>query len=80
MKCRRVHYLGLLGLATNGQCDITDLYTVRFGQTRPGQMVFIVICQQKSGCTAQKNLTSAIVPPPPSSGEQIIPGTPLPTL
>ncbi len=49
MKCRRVYYLGLLGPATNGQCDITDLYIARFGQPRPGQKVFIVTCQTRNG-------------------------------
>ena len=70
MKRRRVYYLGLLGPATNGQCDITDLYTARFGQPRPGQKVSIVTCQQKNGWKAQESLTSAIVPPPPPSGER----------
>ncbi len=51
VKRRRVHYLGLLGPATNGQCDITDLCTARFGHPRPGQKVFIVTCQQKKRLT-----------------------------
>ncbi len=68
MKCRRVYYLGLLGPATNGQCDITDLYTARFGQPRHGQKVFIVTCQTRNGWKACESMTSAIVPLPPSSG------------
>ncbi len=65
MKQRRVNYLGLLGLATDGQCDITALYTARFGQPRPGQKVFVVTCQEKNGWKAQDYVTSAIVPPSP---------------
>ena len=49
MKHRRVCYLGLLGPATNGQCDITAPYTARFGQPSPGQKIFIVTCQMKNG-------------------------------
>jgi hypothetical protein len=63
MKQRRVVYLGLAGAATNGQCDITDLYTARFGEPRPGQKVFVVTCQEKDGWKAQDHVTSAIVPP-----------------
>ena len=48
MKPRRVYYLGLLGPATNSQCDITALYTARFGLPGPGQKVFIATCQQKN--------------------------------
>ena len=42
MKLRRVYYLGFLGPATNGQCDITALYRPRFGQPGPGRKVLIV--------------------------------------
>jgi hypothetical protein len=70
MKQRRVCYLGLLGPATNGQCDITTAYTARFGQPRPGQKVFIVTCQQKNGWKDQDSVVSAIVPPRPLPGEQ----------
>ena len=69
MKHRRVNYLGLLGPATNGQCDITAPYVARFGQPRPGQKVFVVTCQQKNGWKAQDHVTSAIVPPSPLPGE-----------
>jgi hypothetical protein len=65
MKHRRVCYLGLLGPATNGQCDITGLYTARLGQPSPGKKVFIVTCQEKHGWKAQDNVTCAIVPPRP---------------
>ena len=65
-----VYYLGLVGPATNGQCDITAAYTARFGQPAPGQKVFIVTCQQKNGWKAQDHVTSAIVPPKPLADEQ----------
>ncbi len=70
MKQRRVYYLGLAGPATNGQCDITDLYTARFGQPRPGQKVFIVTCQTRNGWKARPSVFSAVVPPPTQLGEQ----------
>ena len=63
MKPRRVYYLGLLGPAANGQCDITALYTARFGQPGTGQKVFIATCQQKNGWKAPESVTSAVVPP-----------------
>lgn len=63
MKHRRVCYLGLLGPAAIGQCDITAQYVVRYGQPRPGQKVFVVTCQEKNGWKAQDHVTSAIVPP-----------------
>jgi hypothetical protein len=70
MKKRRVNYLGLVGPATNGQCDITAPYTARFGQPSPGQKIFIVTCQMKNGWKAQDHLASAIVPPRPLPGDQ----------
>jgi len=70
MKHRRVCYLGLLGLATNGQCDITAPYAARYGQPIAGQKVFVVTCQHKNGWKAQDHVTSAIVPPKPLAGEQ----------
>jgi hypothetical protein len=73
-KHRRVNYLGLLGPATNGQCDITAPYVARFGQLGPGQKVFVVTCQQKNGWKAQDHVASAIVPPRPLPGEAA--GTP----
>jgi hypothetical protein len=73
MKHRRVNYLALLELATNGQCDITAPYVARFGQPRPGQKVFVVTCQQKNGWKAQDHVASAIVPVSPVPGEA--PGT-----
>jgi hypothetical protein len=72
-KHRRVNYLGLLGPATNGECDITVPYVARFGQPRPGQKVFVVTCQQKNGWKAQDHVASAIVPASPVPGEA--PGT-----
>jgi hypothetical protein len=71
MKHRRVCYLGLLGLATNGQCDISAPYAARYGQPRPGQKVFVVTCQTKNGWKAQDHETSAIVPRRPSPSEQL---------
>ncbi|HOC55312.1 MAG TPA: hypothetical protein PKI20_06810 [Verrucomicrobiota bacterium] len=70
MKHRRVYYLGLLGPASNGQCDITALYTARFGQPTPGQKVFIVTSQTKNGWKGVDSMFSAIVPPPPESKNQ----------
>jgi hypothetical protein len=70
MKHRRVCYLGLLGPATNGQCDITAQYTGRFGQPNPGQKIFLVTCQVKNGWKAQDHLASALVPPRAGQGEQ----------
>jgi hypothetical protein len=70
MKHRRVYYLGLAGPAINGRCDITGLYTARFGQPAPGNKVFIVTCQTRNGWKAQDNVNSAIVPPPPPAGER----------
>ena len=70
MKHRRVCYLGLLGAAANGQCDITAPYIARYGQPTAGQKVFVVTCQHKNGWKAQDHVTSAIVPPKPLAGEQ----------
>jgi hypothetical protein len=70
MKHRRVCYLGLAGLAVNGQCDITAPYVARYGQPAPGQKIFVVTCQHKNGWKAQDHVTSAIVPPRPLAGEQ----------
>jgi hypothetical protein len=69
MKQRRVGYLGLLGPAVNGQCDITAQYVARFGQPGPGQKVFVVTCQHKNGWKGQAHVTNAIVPPQPLLGE-----------
>lgn len=49
MKHRRVYYAGLLSPSQNGQSDITELYTARFGQPAPGQKVFIVTSQTRNG-------------------------------
>ena len=68
-KHRRVNYLGLLGPATNGQCDITAPYVARFGQLSPCQKVFVVTCREKNGWKAQDHVASAIVPPRPVPGE-----------
>ena len=68
MKHRRVCYLGLLGEATNGQCDITAPYIARFGTPRPGQKIFIVTCPHKHGWKGPDHVTSAIVPPQPPPG------------
>jgi hypothetical protein len=63
MKHRRVCYLGLLGRAAAGQCDITAQYTARFGQPAPGQKVFVVTSQQRNGWKGKDEVTSAVVPP-----------------
>ena len=64
-KPRRVYYLGLAGVATDGQLDITAPYTARFGEPGPGRKVFIVTCQEKNGWKAQDHVTFGIVPPRP---------------
>ena len=69
MKHRRVCYLGLVGPAVNGQCDVTGLYTARFGQPRPGQKIFVVTCQEKNGWKAQDMVASAVVPSTSQPGE-----------
>jgi len=68
MKHRRVCYLGLLGPATGGQCDITAPYIARFGKPRPGQKIFVVTCQHKNGWKGPDHVTNAIVPPQPPPG------------
>ena len=70
MKHRRVYYLGLVGPVTNGQADVTDLYTARFGAPAPGKKVFIVTCQTRNGWKAHDHVFSAIVPPRPPLGKQ----------
>ena len=64
-KIRRACYLGLLGPAVGGQCDITSLYTARFGLPGPGRKVFIVTCQEKNGWKAQASVFRALVPSAP---------------
>jgi hypothetical protein len=71
MKHRRVCYLGLLGPAANGRCDITAPYVARYGQPAPGQKIFVVTCQHKNGWKAEDHMTSAIVPPRPLTGEPL---------
>lgn len=68
-KLRRVYYLGLLGPATDGQCDITAPYTGRFGPPAPGQRVFILTSQHRNGWRGPDSVVSALVPPPPPAGE-----------
>jgi hypothetical protein len=63
MKPRRVVYLGLLGPATNGQCDITDLYVARLGPLSPGRKIFIITRQHRSGWQGPDHVSSGIVPP-----------------
>jgi len=74
MKHRRLYYLGLLGPVTNGQAEITDLYTAKFGAPAPGKKVFIITCQTKNGWKAQDSVFSAIIPPPPA--KQQVPAEP----
>ncbi len=76
MKHRRVYYLGLLGLATDGQCAITAFHTARFGPPVPGQKAFIVTSQTKNGWKGQEWVHSAIVPPPPEPKNQQVPEKP----
>ncbi|HPC52985.1 MAG TPA: hypothetical protein PLV05_07770, partial [Verrucomicrobiota bacterium] len=70
MKPRRAYYLGLLGPSQNGQSDITDLYTARFGRPAPGQKVFIAVVQTRNGWKGQSRVHNAIVPPPPTLKSQ----------
>ncbi len=67
-KLRRVYYLGLLGPANNGQCDITALYTVRFGLPAPGQKVFILTSQHRKGWRGPDSVVTALVPATPEAG------------
>ena len=61
-KRRNVAYLGLLPPPMDGRIEITQLYTARYGQPRPGRKVFIVTCQQKNGWKDLDRETSEIVP------------------
>ena len=70
MKHRRVYYLGLLSPSQNGQSDITELYTARFGQPAPGQKVFIVTSQTRNGWKGPNWVHSAIVPLPSTAKSQ----------
>jgi hypothetical protein len=68
-KLRRVYYLGLLGPANSGECDLTALYTARFGPPAPGQKVFILTSQHRNGWRGPDSVVSALVPLPPPAGE-----------
>ena len=69
MKPRRFYYLGLVGPATNGQVEITTLYTARFVPPRPGEKVFVMTCQHKNGWRGPDHITSAVIPPGPAGGQ-----------
>ena len=58
MKHRRVYYLGLLGPATGGQCDITALYTARFGQPVPGRRSSSSPARQRAAGKARNGRTA----------------------
>ena len=62
MKRRNVSYLGLVSSPIAGVSDITDLYTARYGEPKPGEKVFIVTRQQKNGWEGPPKETSAIIP------------------
>lgn len=66
-KRRNVAYLGLLPPPTGGMSEVTQLYTARYGEPRPGQKIFIVTCQQKDGWKGIERETCAIVPNPPET-------------
>jgi hypothetical protein len=70
MQHRRVCSEGLLGPATNGQCDSNAQDPARIGQPSPGQKAWVVTCQVSSGGKPQGPVASAIVPPRPLPGEQ----------
>ena len=76
MKQRRLNYLGLIGEVIDGQCDITALYTARYGQPAPGQKVFLITNQHKNGWKGPDHITSAIVPPYPGQTQQTVQTTP----
>jgi hypothetical protein len=65
-KRRNVAYLGLLPAAQAGLSDITELYTARYGEPRPGEKVFMVTRQQKDGWEGFDKETSERVPPKPA--------------
>ncbi|MGO8927377.1 MAG: hypothetical protein ACLQU3_10875 [Limisphaerales bacterium] len=62
---RNVSYLGLLPPPIGGRSEITRLYNAKFGEPRPGQKVFLVICQEKEGWKGLDQETSATVPERP---------------
>ena len=69
-KRRNVSYLGLLPQGEDGMSEITNLYTAKFGEPRPGTKVFIVTCQQKNGWKGMEQETSEIVPMSPAQRAQ----------
>ncbi len=70
-KLRRVYYLDLLAPANNGLCDITAPYIARFGTPAPGQKVFILTSQHRSGWRGPDSVVSALVQPPPPAGQSL---------
>jgi hypothetical protein len=71
-KLRRVYFLGLVGPATNGLCDITAPYIARFGTPAPGRKVFILTSQHRLGWRGPDSVVSALVLPPVPAGEPLI--------
>jgi hypothetical protein len=72
-KRRNVSYLGLLSVPENGLCDITLLYTARFGAPPPNRKIFIVTRQQHNGWEDYDKLTAATVPEQPEAQPAISP-------
>jgi len=66
-KRRNVSYLCLLPPPIGGRSEITRQYKAKFGEPRPGQKVFLVICQEKEGWKGLDQETSATVPEPPAA-------------
>jgi uncharacterized Zn-binding protein involved in type VI secretion len=75
MKRRNVAYLGLLPASQDGLSDITAIYVARYGEPRPGEKIFIVICQQKDGWEGFDKETNEIVPDKPAEQQASNTGT-----
>ena len=60
--CDNYRVLGVLPTAAQGACDITSLYTARFGTPAVGTKVFVRVNQNVNGWEDVPVETSAIVP------------------
>ena len=54
--------LGICPVPAQGSCDITSLYTAKFGVPAPGAKVFVSVHQMVNGYTDVPRRFSAIVP------------------
>ena len=48
-KCDHIHILGLAPAPQNGLCDISALYTAKYGVPAPGLKIWVSICATQSG-------------------------------